>query len=253
MCVYWAQQCRRILFHEGAIDISSYKQAAEFRRIIVTAGSTRLTPIINLIATVDVAYSIHPDLPSWHHILGYLVPLIPPNKFGSLAILGPSSTPLRSPHWGVPRSLPAFITPYREFWLSDMHFPSLYILLSLLRQLPRLEDLNLSNLTWDTETVVPAPTKPRKSSRREYPVLCKIYLLGCEHSALLFSHVMQLGPNAGSLLRTLSDEDKEAIVETVNGVCAAHLTILKAARPQILYNATPCGEYTPSLQRVIVV
>lgn len=114
VCVYWAQEVRRSLYDKRRVWICTERQAKGFRKLVVHRSSKRLTPILDMIAHIDVYHTT--DSRSWQHILLCLIPAISPHKFRQLRISGPSSP--RSLHWGVPKCLTSFTTPYRALELS---------------------------------------------------------------------------------------------------------------------------------------
>lgn len=73
----------------------------------------------------------------------------------------PSSLPvsaLHSPHWSLPRSMPACYTPFVHLILYDIHFPSLSSLFKLVRHFKSLRWLHLITITWDqVEVMAPVP------------------------------------------------------------------------------------------------
>ena len=48
VCLYWAQECRRVLFEDRPIRITSSKQAIGFRDLILAKGSKNLKPIAEM-------------------------------------------------------------------------------------------------------------------------------------------------------------------------------------------------------------
>lgn len=247
VCMYWARECRRSLFHERTVWIHSRKQAAAFRELVVRRSSKRLTPIIDMIGEVRVLHDTKKDRPSWHHVLGSLIPLIPPHKFAELRITGysasfrPPTPQMSSPHWGILKTLPPFMSSYREIYLVSLHFPSLPALLALLRQFPRVQKLSLSQLTWD-KCIVRAPARrTRVATQRKPASLSEISVDTCRDLARLFLHLAHSGPNGGWLLRTLSNADQEAMTAVITSVSAAHHAILDRPRPCITYTQTSFG------------
>ena len=56
VCLYWAQQCRQVLYQGRNIRIRSMKHAVKFRELVTGAGCKRLKPIVDMIGSVDVRY-----------------------------------------------------------------------------------------------------------------------------------------------------------------------------------------------------
>lgn len=220
VCVYWAQEIRRSLYGKRIVWISTERQAKAFRKLVVHRGSERLTPIVDMIDHIDVQQD--PDSRSWHHILLHLIPAIPPHKFRGLHVCGSSSVGPQSPHWGIPKRLPSFTTLYRRLNLRYLRFSSLHALVTLLRQFPRLEELNLNQLSWDDDDMH-ALAHLLPSTQRKHPLLSKIYLWRCGDIALLFLHLAQFRPYGHSLLKTLSDDDQGAVAEIISSVCVARV------------------------------
>lgn len=250
VCTYWAQECRRRIYHERTIWIASEESAKRFRELVVSTSSKRLTPFVELIAEVIVGYHILGETPRnrcryWHHILGFLVPLIPAHKFRRLSIeVLAQSEKQRTPHWTLSRPLSSSVMPFRELHLSYLHFQALRNLLRLLHQLPRLEQLVLTGLTWGDDNV-PARRSPTAKQRAQPMThsLRKIALDGCQDNHLLFPHLVQSGRDGGSLLRTLSDVEGLIVAEVMGSAYAAHLAILGDANPNISYTQKLFGEY----------
>lgn len=222
VCVYWAQEIRRSLYDKRIVWIRNEKHAKGLRKLVVHRGSERLTPIVDMIAHINVIHDVKSR--SWHHILMCLIPAIPPHKFRKLAIYSnfPTSSP-QSSHWGVPKRLPSFTTPYSSLHLSNVRFPSLHALVSLLRQFPRLEELDLALLRWDDEDMnAPAHALPSTTPQLERncnrPLWSTIKLreCACGDNTLLFLHLAQLRPYGHSLLKTLSNNDQDAVAEIIN-------------------------------------
>lgn len=219
VCVYWAQQIRQSVYDKRRVWIFTEKQAKDLRKLVVHRGSERLTPIVDMIADIEVWHDA--DSRSWHHILLCLIPRIPPHKFWKLYIYayGDRSVGPRSPHWDVPMRLSSFTTPYRRLDLSYLRFPSLHALVTLPRQFPCLEELNISDLTWnDNDMHAPAHALPSTTPQRKHPLLSNITVGYCTDKTLLFLHLSLLRPYGLSLLNTLSDEDQGALAKTINGV-----------------------------------
>ena len=83
VCVYWAQYCRRLRFDQNYIFINSKRQAEGFRDVTMSAGSDRLTPIVDMIKGVRVSRSLAEDPLNhpWHFIIGSLRPRLAEDKF----------------------------------------------------------------------------------------------------------------------------------------------------------------------------
>lgn len=57
VCMYWAQQCRRIAFRRNVL-IRSTAQGRRFRDLVASLGSARLSPLVDLILKIDVHHDL---------------------------------------------------------------------------------------------------------------------------------------------------------------------------------------------------
>lgn len=156
VCLDWANRCRDILFTReiGVLSQDELKTLGFY----ACHGSHRLKPVQDLIRKWHLEQTWTSR--SWCH-MRYSTPFRPrytrihpyPN-WGvhedddgyQLTLRGPipAGLPvscLRSPHWSLPRSLPACYTRFMCLVLSDIHFPSLLSLVKLIRHFKCLRNL----------------------------------------------------------------------------------------------------------------
>lgn len=160
VCVDWANRCRPALF-DRAITMRSQKDM-ESLNFCAKHGSKRITPIDHQIYRWGLEQTWTSQ--SWCH-LRYTSSFHLENDDTDgidLKLVGPvpSSLPvsaLHSPHWSLPRSMPACYTPFVDLTLTDIHFPSLSSLFKLARHFKLVEWLKLEKITWDqVEVMAPA-------------------------------------------------------------------------------------------------
>lgn len=164
VCVDWDNRCRPMVFWNG-ITVCSQKDM-ELLDSYAKHGSKRIVPIAHRIWkwTLEQTWALR----SWCH-LRYTSSFRITNTDGPyddgkrIELRGPvpSSLPvsaLHSPHWSLPRSMPACYTPFVDLKLTDIHFPSLSSLFKLVRHFKSLRSLHLKRVTWDqVEVMAPVP------------------------------------------------------------------------------------------------
>lgn len=251
VCLYWAQQCRQMLYKGRAIQITSMKRAVRLRNLVVGAGSKSLTPIVKMIGKVDMWYNrlpedgrSYPDIPglqlsqfgrfdmqnvsddmlqSRHHpqaneVIRQRIPSLP------------AGMRLGSPRWDVQKTLPYSLTSYRELALIDVCFGSLSDLRRFLRHFQRLEVLDLKRVRWTSADWHPrAPTRPRISSRpsdRPYKDT-RLGIIGCTDNPLLW----QLAFDCHTFfpLHAISFDDQQVMSQLVTRACTATAEITGSA------------------------
>lgn len=243
VCAFWAEKARRMLHHERVIMIGSRLQAELFRQVVITTGSKRLTPVITLIAGIDVLVYLGLDARSWHHILGLLVPLIPAEKFHHLSIDGtPSFSPkkLRTPHWTVPAPLCRSITPYKALYLHGSRFESINDVLMLCSHFPRVERLYLAQLTWNVDSNAHGASRTQVANTHGHGVLSSMYLKGCPDNTLLLCQLLQSGPQR-TFMHALSGADQAVVISLLEGITAAYSTTFGGKKAVILFKSIHNG------------
>lgn len=236
VCLYWAQKCRHKRFEGKYASIATAQTAALFVSAALSTGSKRLKPIIDILAGISVQHELRFQPQSWHHIL---VPRIPPHKLHWLVIDGPAQGSLpprqfRSPHIGLPRSLPAIWLPYPYLALRDMHFASMADLLHLVRNFRCLEVLELRRLTWDGEDAALQHLAPPAS--RSPPSLSCIRVAGCPADFSLFSHVTRTH-------NLLSAADVDGLKIMTSSVQAYHNNMFPEHQDHPRWSPHPSFEY----------
>lgn len=135
VCLFWAEQCRKVLHDGETVVITSRKSAGRFLQLVITErnGVGRLTPLQNHIARINVRCYFSGE--SWIHLLAK--PLSVADKLEHLSVSGEyfrdnfTRELLQSPHCGIPPSLP----------MTPSYFKS-------------LENLWLPRIEWDVDDVV---------------------------------------------------------------------------------------------------
>lgn len=164
VCVDWANRCRPVMPWKGiTVRLQEQMESLDF---YAKHGSKRLVPIASLIPWWELEQTWASR--SWCH-LRYNSSFRLMNPEGlradayNVKLQGPvpSSLPvfaLHSPHWSLPRSMPACYTSFSLLRLTDIHFPSLSSLFKLVRHFKSLRWLYLQKITWDqVEVMAPAP------------------------------------------------------------------------------------------------
>lgn len=85
VCLDWARRCRGLL--HTRVEITSGRSALRFRALVKGPCSDRLTPLLDLIGTLNVWTDPDIDKWSWHHHLTTIAPAVPADKFGKVHIL----------------------------------------------------------------------------------------------------------------------------------------------------------------------
>lgn len=251
VCMHWARACRRALYQGRNLEISSRRQAERLRDLVRSAGSSkRLTPIVDMIRMVNVFHKGFPaDGRSWSHVVvGALVPRLQPDRFDRFYIYGRSSSlpfgmRLGSPDWDVQKTLPHTLTPYRRLGLIGVHFPSLSYFCRFLRHFPRLEELDLYQVTWDKADWHPRPLilthHPDRGS------LTDINIDDCTDGLLLWQLIQE--SQLRSLLQACTHDDQQAISQLVTSAYTAVKGKRQGIVPVIGYRQWPSGEYNLQL------
>lgn len=162
VCIDWENRCRHIIFTGIWIRVRSQEQI-ESLDFYAKHGSNRLVPISHRIYrwTPEQTWASR----SWCHLCyNSSLHLKSHDTDGvDLTLVGPvpSSLPvsaLHSPHWSIPRSMPACYISFTTLVLKDIHFPSLSSLFKLVRHFKSLCRLYLVRITWDqVEIMAPVP------------------------------------------------------------------------------------------------
>lgn len=127
------------------------------------------------------------ESPSWcHHAHKFSWTRMPSPWVSAqqLSLCGPVPAYLprsayRSPHWGLPRSMPDCHLPFTDVTLRDIHFPCLSDLGALARHFTQILCLLLENISWGS-TDIPLSFPRVKTSMWA----CAISAQGCADDAL---------------------------------------------------------------------
>lgn len=210
VCLNWARRCRGLL--HTRVEITSERSALRFRALVKGPCSDRLTPLLDLIGTVNVWTDPDIDKWSWHHHLTTIAPAVPADKFGKVHIGGPDRARIGgSIHWGVPPAAAALPAPYRWLSLWNVHFASLQHLLRLIRSLPRVEELRFISVTWD-EDGTRAPVGNVTPGRQPRPTLTRADFHECTDATPLLLHTLSLG---NTPLQAIPPAEQNIIVQLV--------------------------------------
>ena len=150
VCLYWANHCRRYIFYYLINNLRSKEQMAALRRLISSKGSQRLASVASLVARPTLRVEQTWDSWSWIH---HVHPLPLKNTTCHLTLRGPVPGKLpvsayHSPHWSLPRTMPAQYTPYANCHLKDIEFPSFRDLALLLKHFKKASSFSFENLMW---------------------------------------------------------------------------------------------------------
>lgn len=161
VCVDWANRCRPVLL-DMWIEVCSREELKSFE-FYGKHGSRRLPPAADFIQGWFLRQTWEGR--SWCHVR-YTSSFRAKNPYKhgphadglGLELRGPvpPSLPvssLHSPHWSLPRSMPACYTPFTHLTLDDIYFPSLSSLVKLLRHFRYLSELDLWKITWAEDSV----------------------------------------------------------------------------------------------------
>lgn len=224
--LHWANQCRDVLLGTWArIKVRSLEEMKSLE-FYAKHGSERLVLTPDLIQQwcLEQTWASR----SWCHVRynsSFCTKNVDEDDLHAdglaLTLAGPvpSSLPvsvLHSPHWSLPRSLPACHTPFTCLQLSAIHFPSLSSLAKLLRHFRFLSIMYLEKITWDDNNVhVFSPF-----ARASVDHLCVI-AEGCSHNEMI-CNLAQLVLSSGSPFGQLQMEEREASLALIDAV--HHLT-----------------------------
>ena len=258
VCVFWAEECRRLMYRDIAVNITTMAQAVRFRDIVTgSAKHKQFTPIGDLIKSVDVTYSLKDGEEPWFHVVGLLAPHLEPHKLGKLffttaknyhdnqisPIYMHTSRTIRSLYWNIPRSLPSFATPYRKVMLYELHFASTRTIVTIVRQFKLLRELELSRLTWDHDTPADVQWAPCDPPTKDF--LSSIKVERCKDNVSLFRQLWYHGPSP-NLLQTLSNADQETLHMLIDGMEASHKKMHRYSVPYVTCNLSVSGEHRPT-------
>lgn len=220
VCLYWANHVRRIIWPRVFMRIRSRVRAEEFRRFCLSPPITRLEPIAELIDNISVIHNFKTDGHLQLHYLFLSKTRIRPQE---IQIKGPvpPSVPLaslRTPYWGVPRSLPRTIAQCREFTLRNLSFASLDDVISLASHFTCSKLMSFDGVTWPSS----ANLHPRtpillfSATANAYPT---VYAQNCTDPATLFLHLAGIGLASGPL-HALTAIDQVVFSELFRGTSA---------------------------------
>lgn len=239
VCLYWANICRRYLFHGRSMRIRTREDAEKFRKY-ATRGSVRLVPLFKLIKRLSATQ--HYDSSSFLHLL--LLPSLR-TKLAQLHLKGPTTPgfphglPLDSPHWSVPRvtATPPSVTPFRGVEISNIHFPSLKTVVKLIKHFKDARVLDLRSLSWEDDcSTTPLHMVHSRGGTREG---IHISASNCTDDVLICLQAAMLYPD--SPLRMLPDKDMKLALGLFKAIYKYY-----AALPNDLYNKWPRFELSCS-------
>lgn len=155
VCLDWANMCRPVIFGSKPVTVLSLEHM-EGLEFYARHGSVRLTPIRTLLTGWELEQTW--TSPSWchrpHETAARLDCSVAADHRLHLSGPVPSGLPpsaLHSPHWSLPRSMPASFTPVGVLHLADIHFPSLSSFVKHIRHFKSLRKLCLVRITWDED------------------------------------------------------------------------------------------------------
>ncbi|KAI0094181.1 hypothetical protein BDY19DRAFT_988052 [Irpex rosettiformis] len=206
VCRYWANHCRKYIFRDKRLVISSVEDAEIFMEY-AKKGCPSLVPVHQLIH--DLYIEQRYDAPrSFCHILHSIFQLWPVfcNSGNWLHLIGPipATFPrmyLGDPHWGFSapsvRNPPSLLRHYRDINMTSIHLPSLsYAIRYSARHFRYTRGIRFSKVTWDKGGEYPRLSIPRaptsKLSGADY---LQIYAFGCTNNWQLCMQVALDSPN----------------------------------------------------------
>lgn len=213
VCLYWAQHCRRMSWPHLTININSQLRAEEFRRYCLSTSTSRLEPITELARSVDVFHQFQADSRPWLHLLFLSAKR---TQLAKLKIRGPAPSTLspallRTPYWGIPRSIPRTIAECNTFTLINMSFSSLDDVISFAGHFVHAEEIRFVKVEWP-------PSSDQQGCTPMFPVVADtypaIFVLQCTDPAALFLRSAGIGPAVGPL-HALASADQIAVSELV--------------------------------------
>lgn len=187
VCLNWAKRCRRRLFEGMRICIKSLAEL-QILETYFFAGSPRLVPVVDLVLQTN--WEQNWESWSWCYkaVHSPLRKYRKDNRAGDesecLTVRGPVPTQLprsayRSPHWSLPRSMPACYLPFRRVNMCDIRFPHLSDLVAFTRHLNYSTYLTLEGIRWGTADIPASFRRIRKRRGRNF-----VRAQGCQDNAL---------------------------------------------------------------------
>ncbi|KAF7790666.1 hypothetical protein EIP86_001622 [Pleurotus ostreatoroseus] len=236
VCRFWAAKCRESLFR--SVALRSRQDVLDFCNFKRDPACTFFSQIIRLtVPILDIS-----DKPWVHNITQ--VWNDPTASSLSLSIEGPIPRrwkTLRSMHQAVPQSLPPrFSSNITHLKLTNIRFRSFQDLAHLANELPHLQELNGSKLTWDSFPAMLPRQRENKSSNG-----MRTWMLdGCEAPFATAALYLFMSIYRGASYLSLID------VPIVNALADALETETKAFGG----TAHPCSlEGTPPAFRLTVI
>jgi hypothetical protein len=206
VCGYWANQCRKYMFHKATATFRSLQDVEVFR-LYTTQGSERLIPICKLISALEV----HQSYSSSRSYADLVYTPATKKKLMLLKIQGPvpanfPPAKLDSPHWGLMNSgiIPPQATSYKRLSIHDVTYPSFSHLLRYLKHFGDTEEFDFFKLDWGgkaSESIAQFE-KPRSRARDRIMITvrgCTDNFAICEQTAMMYSD---------SALRIIPDRDQ---------------------------------------------
>jgi hypothetical protein len=181
VCLYWATQCRRYIFSDKILRVTSYRQAKAVQYYTIR-GSARLTPVVKFVKAVDVEMDV-----SWKvsgnseqkPFLGLVYLPLTKGKLRNVYVKGPfpkrgtsghgdggnsgtrrdagfptwsnasSDNPHASPSVLAYR-IPQTVTDYESLALGNLAFPSVAHAIAYIRHFRSARKIDLKSITWNT-------------------------------------------------------------------------------------------------------
>ena len=214
--LYWANRCRRYIFSQATLEISSREDAHVFTTY-VTQGCPSLIPIHKLISGILVKQTYHHTSLSFCHAF-HLWPYMKDNlKYSSLDLIGPipdqfSRFFLDSPHWGFPSSVvDSALRLFYTVRMIHIHLPSFSHVTRYLRHFKHAERLELVDLTWDEDRLVTPPRFPKTNEQTsQQNGALSVYADRCTDNFRICLQVATSHPK--SILRKLSSEVCQQVI-----------------------------------------
>ncbi|PSR97718.1 hypothetical protein PHLCEN_2v4260 [Hermanssonia centrifuga] len=154
-CRYWATKCQPAIFKR--IWLRSGKEVDE----LLSLMASPLSRVSSYIKTL-VLIQKQPSNAPWIHLVALrLVPKLSLDTEDPIDLSLSNVDGIRSIHDGLPRSYPSFSSHISQLHLKNAHFNSFADLLHLADEMPSLQNLECSGLTWPTAPDTP-PVVPRQ-------------------------------------------------------------------------------------------
>lgn len=245
VCLYWAQQCRTLLFRNADVLINSATRATKFRRIVMDKGSDRLLSVASMIESVDVRHDLDKETVSYWQVVGALIPLLPASKLRRFHVHGPFPTSLasiRSPYWAISRPHPHLLSSYTSLRLEALHFKSMNDVVQFVTCFPHISTLHLSKVTWNKSILDAAvPTRLlRHTAVSLSPSLDGFVLDSCTDNASLWYRLAVMS-KPRSIISSLPEEDQRALAKLATNMEAVVRVVDYTARETLVCEIEDLG------------